>query len=100
MPRLLESGGGRSDRLRADLEAELVRRPAGHRSGRRARARSSSPSGWPRLLDAAEREAKRLKDEYVSVEHLLLALVEEGSASAAGRLLARARRHPRAFLPR
>ena len=31
-----------------------------------------------RLLDAAEREAGRLKDEYVSVEHLVLALVEEG----------------------
>ena len=40
-----------------------------------------------RVLDAAEREASRLKDEYVSVEHLLLALADEGSASAAGRLL-------------
>jgi ATP-dependent Clp protease ATP-binding subunit ClpB len=40
-----------------------------------------------RLLDAAEREAGRLKDEYVSVEHLLLALADEGSATAAGRLL-------------
>ncbi|HEX3541598.1 MAG TPA: ATP-dependent chaperone ClpB, partial [Acidimicrobiales bacterium] len=29
----------------------------------------------------------RLKDEYVSVEHLLLALLEEGSQSAGGRLL-------------
>ena len=27
-----------------------------------------------RLLDAAEQEAKRLKDEYVSVEHLCIAL--------------------------
>jgi ATP-dependent Clp protease ATP-binding subunit ClpB len=34
-----------------------------------------------RLLDAAEAEAVRLKDEYVSVEHLLLALIEEGSAT-------------------
>ena len=40
-----------------------------------------------RLLDAAEREAKRLKDEYVSVEHLVIALLDEGSATAAGRLL-------------
>ncbi|HEY4790433.1 MAG TPA: AAA family ATPase, partial [Actinomycetes bacterium] len=40
-----------------------------------------------RLFDAAEREAGRLKDEYVSVEHLLLTLLDEGSASAAGRLL-------------
>jgi ATP-dependent Clp protease ATP-binding subunit ClpB len=40
-----------------------------------------------RVLDTAEREAKRLKDEYVSVEHLLLALAEEASSTAAGRLL-------------
>ena len=57
-------------------------------------ARSSSPSAWPGILDAAEREAKRLKDEYVSVEHLVLALADEGSATAAGRRLKRARRHP------
>ncbi|MFI2613182.1 AAA family ATPase, partial [Kitasatospora sp. NPDC018616] len=31
---------------------------------------------------------KRLKDSYVSVEHLVMALSEEGSASAAGRVLA------------
>ena len=40
-----------------------------------------------RLFDTAEREAQRLKDEYVSVEHLVIALLEEGSATAAGRLL-------------
>ena len=40
-----------------------------------------------RLLDAAEQEANRLKDEYVSVEHLLLALLAEGPATPAGRLL-------------
>ena len=32
-------------------------------------------------------EAKRLKDEYVSVEHLLLAMVASGTATAAGRVL-------------
>ncbi|TWP53953.1 ATP-dependent chaperone ClpB [Lentzea tibetensis] len=41
------------------------------------------------VLDAAEREAKRLKDEYVSVEHLLLALAEEGTSTKAGQVLAR-----------
>jgi ATP-dependent Clp protease ATP-binding subunit ClpB len=40
------------------------------------------------LLDAAEREAQRLKDEYVSVEHVLLAMVATGPETAAGRLLA------------
>src|SRR5690606_23239195 len=40
-----------------------------------------------KLLESADQEARRLKDEYVSVEHLLLAMIEEGSATAAGRLL-------------
>ena len=40
-----------------------------------------------RVFDAAETEAQRLKDEYVSVEHLLLALVDEGAQTAAGRAL-------------
>jgi ATP-dependent Clp protease ATP-binding subunit ClpB len=37
-----------------------------------------------RLLTQAEDEAKRLKDEYISVEHLLLAMTEDGGAT--GRL--------------
>ncbi|PLX75373.1 MAG: ATP-dependent chaperone ClpB [Desulfuromonas sp.] len=40
-----------------------------------------------RLLVRAEEEARRLKDEYISVEHLLLALAEEGRQTAAGRIL-------------
>ena len=43
-----------------------------------------------RLLDGAEREAGHLKDEYVSVEHLLMAMIEEGSSSPAGQILSRA----------
>ncbi|MBI5014080.1 MAG: ATP-dependent chaperone ClpB [Deltaproteobacteria bacterium] len=39
-----------------------------------------------RLLIQAEDEAKRLKDEYVSVEHLALALVREGDRSEAGKV--------------
>lgn len=38
-----------------------------------------------RLLVQAEEEAKRLKDDYVSVEHVLLAVTEDGGTS--GRLL-------------
>ncbi len=37
------------------------------------------------LLNTAEREAKRLKDDYVSIEHLLLAATED--RGAAGKLL-------------
>jgi ATP-dependent Clp protease ATP-binding subunit ClpB len=85
---LLAQAGADPDALRADLEAELSRRP-----------RVTGPAPSPgqvmvtqrlaRVLDAAEREASRLKDEYVSVEHLLLALADEGNATAAGRILQR-----------
>ncbi|OXR41105.1 Chaperone protein ClpB [Nocardia cerradoensis] len=88
VPRLLEQTGADVDTLRSDLQGELSRRP-----------KVSGPGATPgqvmitqrlaKLLDAAEREAKRLKDSYVSVEHLVMALSEEGSASAAGRVLAR-----------
>ena len=83
---LLARAGADPDRLREELEAELGRRP-----------RVSGPGVTPgqvhvtqrlsRLLETADREARRLKDEYVSVEHLVIALVEEGSQSASGRLL-------------
>jgi len=38
------------------------------------------------MLKAAD-EAKRLKDDYVSVEHLLLALIDEDNKAPAGRIL-------------
>jgi ATP-dependent Clp protease ATP-binding subunit ClpB len=39
-----------------------------------------------RILLEAEKEAKRLLDEYVSVEHLVLAMLSEGTATASGRI--------------
>ncbi|MEA3362180.1 MAG: ATP-dependent chaperone ClpB [Thermodesulfobacteriota bacterium] len=38
------------------------------------------------LLLQAETEANQLKDEYISVEHIILAVVDEGERTAAGRL--------------
>ena len=85
-PRLLRQAGADPDALRGELEVELGRRP-----------RVTGPGAAPgqvlvtqrlaRLLDTAEREAGRLKDDYVSVEHLMLALIEEGSQTGAGRVL-------------
>jgi ATP-dependent Clp protease ATP-binding subunit ClpB len=49
--------------------------------GRRARIRGGSMSLDPRAkraLELAEQEARRLGDEYVSTEHLLLGIVEVG----------------------
>ena len=86
VPPLLSQAGADPDKLRAALESELSRRP-----------RVTGPGANPgqvnvtqrlaRLLDSAEQEAGRLKDEYVSVEHLVLALLEEGRGAEAGRLL-------------
>ncbi|HEU4599528.1 MAG TPA: Clp protease N-terminal domain-containing protein, partial [Solirubrobacterales bacterium] len=74
------------DALRGGLEEQLGHRP-----------RVSGPGAAPgqvyvtrqlnEVLDAAEREAQRLKDEYISVEHVVLAMIDTGSATAAGRLL-------------
>ena len=75
VPRLLGQAGADPGALRDDLQAELSRRP-----------RVTGPAAAPgqvmvtqrlaRLLDAAEREAGRLKDEYVSVEHADQVLAE------------------------
>ncbi|MCL6732309.1 ATP-dependent chaperone ClpB [Streptomyces neyagawaensis] len=86
IPRLLQQAGRQPEELRAAVREELSRRPKVTGPGA-APGQVFVTQRLSRLLDAAEREAKRLKDEYVSVEHLLLALAEEGSSTAAGRLL-------------
>jgi ATP-dependent Clp protease ATP-binding subunit ClpB len=86
-PRLLSNAGADPDKLRTELEEELSRRP--HVSGPGAEpGQVLITQRLSRLLDSADREARRLKDEYVSVEHLVLALVNEGQQSTSGRLLA------------
>jgi ATP-dependent Clp protease ATP-binding subunit ClpB len=42
-----------------------------------------------RVFEGARREAERLKDDYISTEHFLLALVDESESGAAGRVLRR-----------
>ena len=85
VPRLLEQAGAETEELRADLERELDRRPKVSGPGA-VPGQVSITARLAKVLEAAEREAKRLKDEYVSVEHLVIALAEEGSSSASGRI--------------
>jgi ATP-dependent Clp protease ATP-binding subunit ClpB len=85
--RLMEQAGADIAAIRADLERELNRRPKVSGPGA-APGQVSVTRRLAKVLEAAEREAKRLKDEYVSVEHLVIALAEEGTATAAGRILA------------
>ncbi|WP_462189090.1 ATP-dependent chaperone ClpB [Frankia sp. CcWB2] len=87
IPRLIGQTGTDSAALAAAVEADLARRPKVSGPGA-APGRVFLTQRLSRLLDAAEREAGRLRDDYVSVEHLLLALAEEGSATEAGRRLA------------
>ncbi|MET9692255.1 ATP-dependent chaperone ClpB [Streptomyces sp. NPDC006514] len=89
IPRLLEQAGKEPKGLREAVREELSRRPKVTGPGA-APGQVFVTQRLAHLLDAAEREAKRLKDEYVSVEHLLLALAEESSSTAAGRLLKQA----------
>ena len=88
VPRLLSQAGANVDALRADLHTELDRRPKVSGPGA-APGQVMITARLAGLLDTASREAQRLKDSYVSVEHLVMALADEGSSSAAGRVLAR-----------
>jgi len=86
VPKLLHRMEVPLDDLGKRVEEELERKP-----------RISGPGIEPgkvyitqrlnKLLAKAQEEAERLKDEYVSVEHLLLAFTDEGSSTPAGRVL-------------
>lgn len=75
IPDLLERVGVRVAQLKTDLESELARRH---------KVQGGEPfvgSDLRKSLDAAESEAKKLKDEYVSTEHLLLGLLDSGGSA-------------------
>ncbi|MET7936772.1 ATP-dependent chaperone ClpB [Streptomyces sp. NPDC005322] len=86
VPRLVTQVGADPAAMRSMLEAELARKPKVTGPGA-APGQVFITQRLSQLLDTAEQEAKRLKDEYVSVEHLVLAFTDEGSGTAAGRVL-------------
>jgi len=86
VPRLLQKLGVPLEVLRSRVEQELERKPRVSGPGAEA-GKVYITQRLNQLLVKAEDEAKRLKDEYVSVEHILLAFIEEGGATAAGKML-------------
>ncbi len=86
IPKLFQRMEISVDTLRQSLEQELEKKP-----------RVSGPGSEPgkvyitqrlnQLLVKAQDEARNLKDEYVSVEHILLAFIDEGSGTPAGRIV-------------
>ncbi len=83
VPSLLAATGADVAGLRAGLEQDLAKRPRVGGPGA-APGQVMVTQGLSRLLDTAEHEANRLKDEYVSVEHLLIALLKQAGGGAAG----------------
>src|SRR5262249_6861641 len=78
IPSLLQKLGVSLPNLTADLDRELSRRV-------KVQGTSSTDTfignALKKSFDAAEAEARKLKDEYISTEHLLLGLLNEGSSS-------------------
>jgi ATP-dependent Clp protease ATP-binding subunit ClpB len=93
---LLEQEGGLVPRLfeRAKVSADLLKAKVLEELERWPRVSGDSTTGqggyvtqrMNKLLVTAQDEAKRLKDEFVSVEHLVLAMLGEGSSTALGRI--------------
>ena len=71
---LLERSGSDPVRIREGLEAALDRLPRVTGDG----ASLYASDGFQRVMDQALKEAQGLKDEYISMEHLLLALLDDG----------------------
>jgi ATP-dependent Clp protease ATP-binding subunit ClpB len=94
---LLDQPDGLVSRLlvRADVDTGALRVAAEHALERRPSVSGPGAGGGQvtitralnRVLDEAEGEAERLRDDYVSVEHVLLAMLATGPDTGAGRLL-------------
>jgi len=86
IPSLLERAGVPVATIKARVEEELEKLPRVH-GGSTEAGKIYVTQRLNRLLIKAGDEAKRMKDEYVSVEHLLLAFSDEGRGTPVGRLL-------------
>jgi len=75
---ILAKIGAPAARIRADVDAALDRLPKVSGGGET----SLSPA-LKQVLDQARKEAEQLKDEYVSTEHLFLAMLKDGTSEAA-----------------
>jgi ATP-dependent Clp protease ATP-binding subunit ClpB len=84
--RLLQRMDIRPEMVKNEVLAELDRIPRVSGPGAEA-GKIYVSQRLNRILVAAENEAKRLKDEYVSVEHLFMAMLAEGEKAPSGRIL-------------
>src|SRR5882724_5848095 len=78
IPNVLQKLGVALPQFKADLDGELSRR---HKVKGTSSADVFLSQSLKKALDAAAAEAVKLKDEYVSTEHLLLGLISEAGAA-------------------
>jgi len=78
VPELLEKIGVPVAKLQPDLQAELNRR---HKVQGTSSSDLYSSNELKRALDAAQSEAGKLKDDYISTEHLLLGILDAGGST-------------------
>lgn len=97
IPRLLERMSIPVAPLAARVEQALDGRPKVH-GGSTEAGKVYVTQRLNRLLVRAADEAKRLRDEYVSVEHLMLVFLDEGRQSPVFRMLSEAGVERAAFL--
>ena len=85
VPRLFMKMDVPVDSFKRELEKDLESRPRVSGPGIEA-GKIYVTQRLNHILIAAEDEAKRLRDEYVSVEHILLAMLNEGMDTPSGKL--------------
>ena len=87
VPRVILELGSDPQRLRVDLAQLIARKPQARGVGAGSVVQVDLSPTAARILQGAEREAGVLADEYVSTEHLLLAMADS-SAGETARFLA------------
>src|SRR6266436_7666671 len=78
---ILKIAGADLNKVRAQLKDELRKIPSVSGSGADA-GQTYVTQRLNRVLTRAEQEAGKLKDEYVSIEHVLIAMLDEPGATA------------------
>ena len=82
VPSIVQKLNADPAQLAAAVRTELARAPRAHGG-----AQASLSPRLRAVADFAEQEAERMKDEYVSTEHLFVAIASEGSKSPSVKIL-------------
>ncbi|MDT8375369.1 MAG: ATP-dependent chaperone ClpB [Mariprofundaceae bacterium] len=88
-PRLVERAGASTEALSADIQQALSKLPT-ISGGVSEAGKVYITQRLNQLIVRAGDIATSMKDEYISVEHLMLALIDESDATAAGRAFKKA----------